>query len=109
MSQPITIQVLERARLIVADPTRWTRGTFARTKTGRVVSTFNDSAYKFCAMGALLLAAFELTGDAGSASQILEKTAKVLSPTGSLTLINDYQGHAAVLDLFDRTLASLRG
>jgi len=107
MSKPIPLLIIQRAREIISDDQRWCRGSYARGKAGASVSVDHPDARRFCAMGALLLAASELCGrDTTAASNLAHETAKLLSPTGSLVFINDYSGHAAVLSLFDEAIAS---
>ena len=106
MSKPIPLLIIQRAREIIDDQ-RWCRGSYARGKAGASVSVHHPDARRFCAMGALLLAASELCGtDTSAASNLAHETAKLLSPTGSLVFINDFSGHAAVLSLFDAAIAS---
>jgi hypothetical protein len=107
MSKPVSIIIIEQARDIISDQQHWCRGSYARGKAGHSVSVNDPSARRFCAMGALLLAASDLCGtDTTDASNLAHETAKLLSPTGSLVFINDYWGHAAVLSLFDAAIAS---
>ena len=46
------VEILTEARELLADPDRWTRGTFARTKLGTRVSPHAASAESFCMLGA---------------------------------------------------------
>ena len=76
---------IERARVRISDPARWTQGVYARDICGIPCMVGSKSACKWCAAGALalegaLLAAFYLSAD------------------GAATVsINDYQGHTAAL------------
>ena len=106
MSKPLNMTILERARTLIAEPDRWCRGSYARGKGGASVSVRDPSAQRYCAMGALLLAAYETTGDVGQADELAYSLARSLSETGSLVFINDRQGHDAVLALFDKALAA---
>jgi hypothetical protein len=105
MSKPISVRIAERARDIIADQEHWCRGSFARGKGGVSVTVQDGSARRYCAMGALILAAFELTGDIGQARELAYSVASKISGTGSLVVVNDHQGHAAVLALFDKAIA----
>jgi hypothetical protein len=106
MSRPISLLIMQRAREIISDDQRWCRGSYARGKAGASISVHHPEARRFCAMGALLLAASELCSDDADAGNLAHEVANLLSPTGSLVFINDYSGHAAVLSLFDTAILS---
>ena len=106
MSKPVSVTIIQRAREIISEPENWCRGSFARGRGGVSVSVRDSSARRFCAMGALILAATEITGDNTRANELAYSIAKTISKTGSLVFINDRQGHAAVLALFDEALAT---
>jgi hypothetical protein len=63
MTTAVQKQVLINARALIADPAHWTRGTIARTANGRKVEWHDQSATKWCAMGAMYRAAYDLVGD----------------------------------------------
>src|SRR5262249_31102820 len=107
MSKPINATIIQRARELISQPEYWCRGSYARGKGGVSVSVNDPTARRFCAMGALIFAAHELTGDVGVASELAYSAAQSISRTGSLVYINDRQGYAAVLALFDTALAEL--
>jgi len=106
MSKPIPLLIIQRAREIIGDEQRWCRGSLARGKTGASVNVHDSSARRFCAMGALMLAASEFCPDDIEAGNLAYAVGKIISPTGSLVFVNDYQGRAAVLSLFDVAIAS---
>lgn len=105
MSKPINVRLIERARELIADPEHWCRGSYARGKGGVSVSVGDSSARRYCAMGALILAAWEITGDVNRGDGLAYNAAKIVSKTGSLVFVNDHQGHAAVLALLDKAIA----
>ncbi len=86
----------------------WCYGTHARGGGGFPVSVKHPDARRFCAMGALLLAASEVCSTAEDADNLAKDIAKMISPTGSLVFINDHRGHRAVLALFDQAIAALQ-
>jgi hypothetical protein len=106
MSRPIPLLIIQRAREIIGDQERWCRGSLARGKAGASVSIHDSGARRYCAMGALMLAASELCPDDAEAGSLAYAVGKIISPTGSLVFVNDYQGRAAVLALFDAAIAS---
>jgi hypothetical protein len=111
MSRALHRHIVARARQIIGDPGQWTTRDLARSTVGVPVDPTDDAARRFCAVGALQRAAAELVGDTMDA-QILayESQTAVLEFTGlpegqtTLEVINDEQGHEAVLDLFGRYL-----
>ena len=70
MTTTVQKQVLINARALIADPTHWTRSTIARTANGRKVEWHDQAATKWCAMGAMYRAAYDLVGDQKQAVRI---------------------------------------
>ena len=96
MSRPLKIQIVERARELIADEQHWCRRHFGEDAHGFPVSPTSPSAIKWCGLGAVIAAAYQVGY-------------QVLRPRyGSATLIhiNDVRGHAAVLALFDEVLGA---
>ena len=107
MSKPIPAIVIQRAREIISDEQHWCRGSYARGRAGAPVSINHPDARRYCAMGALMLAAQEMSSDFATAEELVYRAAQIISPTGSLVVTNDYEGHVAVLALFDAALGTL--
>jgi hypothetical protein len=119
VAQPLIDRVLTDARTIIADRRRRLRGREAVTVEGRERDACGDNAQRFCAVGALIRAAFELTGDHEHAHQLGWKVADMIAEaaklprlgddTGwSLALLNDRRGQAAVLRAFDALIRQRR-
>ena len=110
MTTTVQKQVLINARALIADPAHWTRGELACTAEGQSVAWCDPSATKWCAQGAIYRAAYDLVADQKEATRIGNGAAKsICRPRRlfmSLTIINDRQGHAAVLAAFDKALAA---
>jgi hypothetical protein len=107
MTTTVQKQVLINARALIGDRARWTRCTFACTASGHHVVWYDRSATKWCAMGALYRAAYDLVGDPKQATRIGNEVAKSVCPRrwfGRLATMNDWRGHAAVLAVFDKAL-----
>jgi hypothetical protein len=108
MTTTVQKQVLINARALIADPAHWTRGTLACTANGRKVEWHDQSATKWCAMGAIYRAAYDLVGNQEEAVRIGDELANSIPPRrwlgGTLAAINDARGHAAVLAVFDKAL-----
>jgi hypothetical protein len=106
MAKPVKTQILERARALIEDERHWCPGDLARDAMGFSVSPMDGSAEQRCALGALVAAAHEFTGDPELAHHLATTAMRPLVGATSLTLINDVAGHAAVLELFDLALAA---
>ena len=103
-------EIVRRAREIISEPEQFSRVYFARGWADESVDFADPRATKFCAVGALQRAAFEMTGDrseayaAAQGVQEVVRAARVGGDASSLMEINDREGHEAVLELFDAAL-----
>ena len=108
MTTTVQKQVLINARALIADPAHWTSRTLACTAEGQSVAWYDPSATKWCAQGAIYRAAYDLVADQKEATRIGNEAAKnIYRPRWlfvSLAIVNDRQGHAAVLAVFDNAL-----
>jgi hypothetical protein len=107
MSRPLKIQIVERARALIADEQHWCRRHFGEDENGLPVSPTSASAIKWCGLGAVIAAAYRLTHDTDAAYRV--GLFQALGPHyGSATLIrvNDKRGHAAVLALLDEVISA---
>src|SRR5688572_13346446 len=100
MAKPFDVIVLERARALIADKANWCRGALARNASGTPVHPTASAARKWCAYGALLAAAHELTNDLSQAHSLAAQTARAFHGATSIVTVNDMFGHAAVLHGF---------
>jgi hypothetical protein len=105
MSKPLTRQVLERARELIADKNRWCRVSLAKDVGGRQVDPWDPAAMRRCAYGALIAAAFELVADSTQARDLADAAASEIHGSSWLITTNDFGGHRTVLALFDQMLA----
>jgi hypothetical protein len=106
MSRPLKIQIVERARALIADEEHWCRSHLGEDVNGVAVSATSANAVKRCALGAMIAAAYQLTHDFDAAHKLGDE---VLSPgyrAATLMHVNDTRGHAAVLRLFDEVIAT---
>jgi len=116
MSAPILTHILISARSLIADPKNWTQCHLATTATGEGCDPWDAQAGKFCAYGALLRVALNLVSDDyRDAQRLADSATAVLLGNGKnngesfpegLFAINDYRGHGAVMELFDKALAA---
>jgi hypothetical protein len=107
MARPLQIQIVERARALIADEQHWCRGELARDVNGEGVCPTSASAVKRCALGAVMAAAHELTHDLDVAHDFAFKALRPRYGIGTLVRVNDMRGHVAVLALFDEVIAAL--
>jgi hypothetical protein len=61
MSMPLHHQIVARARWLVIRPGGWVQGMLAAKADGECVCPTDDKAVRFCAVGALIRAACDLT------------------------------------------------
>jgi hypothetical protein len=89
---------LQRARDLIADPARWTRNAPARDANGARIGIRSPHATCWCAIGALGKTSPDI--DVSDAVTSLREATR-----NPITFVNDTQGHAAVLAMYDRALA----
>ena len=106
MSKPLTRPIIERARALIADEDHWCRAALAKDEDGRQVDPTDATARRWCAVGAIIAAAFELVGDVKQAHNLAEVVARKIRGDSSLVNTNDTKGRAAVLALFEKALAA---
>ena len=106
MSKPLKLQIVEQARALAADESRWCRGDLARDANGVGVCPMSDTAVKRCGLGALIMAAYQITNDRREAHDLAIKAMRPLHGSATLVNVNDVRGHAAVLALFDEVIAA---
>ena len=70
MAKPLTDTALLNARNIVADRRLRLRGAEAVTADGHECDACDDDAQRFCAVGALIRAAYMITGDREQAHRL---------------------------------------
>jgi hypothetical protein len=110
MAEPFTTAIIERARDLIADRKHWCRFALAKDKYGQHVNATDPMARRFCAVGALIATANELTSDPLQANALGRLAANIVSSRGEWTLlaVNDFRGHAAVIAFFDKAIAQAR-
>jgi|EndMetStandDraft_5_1072996.scaffolds.fasta_scaffold01290_9 hypothetical protein len=114
MSKPLVMQVLEGARALVEVRGTWTRFHLALTRNNRDCEPTDAKAARFCAYGALVRSAYNLTGDVEKANRLAGSAAMSMTGRdtpheafGDIYTMNDgpaASSRAAILDLLDRTL-----
>ena len=120
MAKPLIDTVLLNALTIIADRRRRLRGAEAVTADGRECDACDDHARRFCAVGALIRAAYLSTGDQEQAHRLGWKVAGLIAsaaqlprvdedePGWSLAMLSDQRGQAAVLRAFDALIGQRR-
>ena len=106
MSRPLKLQIVEQARALIADESHWCLGELARDMNGVGVCPTSDSAMKRCGLGALIMAACQITNDHRGAHELAIKAMRPLHGSATLVHVNDMRGHAAMLALFDEVIAA---
>ena len=120
MAQPLIDRVLADARTIIADRRRRLRCTEAVTAIGQICDACDPAAVRFCAVGALINSAFQLTGNHEQAHRLGWKVAGMIAKAArlrpvdeddagwSLALLSDTRGQAAVLRAVDALIDQRR-
>ena len=114
---PSAVDVLTIARTLIARPDRWAQGAIALDWRGRALVSFHG-ACRFCAAGALGLAAHVLSGDEATrrriggtvdhAAKLLDCAAYKLGDYESHIGLNEHDTHARVVAMFDHALDMTR-
>jgi hypothetical protein len=104
MARSLHHQLITRALELIENEAHWTRGAIARTASGDVCESDDPLAARFCAIGALSRAVYELKMPLN-----VFKTAEYILAANncsndSLARINDTNGYAAVVEMFNRAL-----
>ena len=114
MSKSLNYQIVEGARALVELRSTWTRYYLALTHDNRECDPTDPRAVRFCAYGALMRSASDLTGDGRRAAMLAGRVA--MSMTGRHTpqeafediyTMNDgpaVSSRRAILNLFDTAL-----
>jgi len=106
MSRPLKVQIVERARGLIANEQHWCRHHLALDNNGVVVSPTSSLAVKRCGLGAVIAAAYELTHDYDAAHLLGHEVLRPHYSPATVIHINDIRGHAAVRALFDEVIAA---
>lgn len=110
MAKSLQHQIIVRALELISDESRWTEGALARDYHRRSCQAIALEAVRFCAVGALERAAYELLGDIAEPLFLADIENTVLAANGyksrTLAQINDQQGREAVIELFKTALTA---
>ena len=108
MAKPLQIQIVERARCLIAEERHWCRGQLAEDASGVGVFPTASSAVKRCGLGAVITAAYQLTHDYDIANELAHNALRPRYGVTTLVHVNDLRGHSAVLALFDEVISARR-
>jgi hypothetical protein len=120
MAKPLIDTVLLNARTIVADRRRQLLAAEAVTADGLECDACDDDAQRFCAIGALIRAAYMMTSDQDRARRLGWKVAGLIASAAqlplvdedefgwSLALLSDRRGQAGVSRAFDALIEKRR-
>ena len=114
---PGAVDILAIARTLIVRPDRWAQGAIALDRNGRALTTF-DGGCRFCAAGAVGLAAHVLGADEAArreigpavdhAARLLDCAAFKLGDHESYIGLNEHDSHANVVAMFDHALDMAR-
>lgn len=101
------LEILKKARRIIADPKRFAKGDYAFTKHGRVIDPKNKNASKFCSLGALRRCGVEMYEPHPAKTALFLHAVKLFNATPHR--VNDSRdGRRKMLKVFDAAIAELR-
>ena len=106
MAKSLQHQIISRALELVSDKRTWTQNAIARTASDDRCSFMHPKAAKFCAVGALHRAVFELAGALDF--KLAHAAVRHVSNYLELPYINDIRGREAVVALFKKALGDAR-
>jgi hypothetical protein len=111
MTKPLidTHDVIKGALGLIENPKTWTHHALARDRHGHATYAVNRCAMRWCARGALVKTAFDLTNRNEDAASNLASTAIQELETlcgNHLADVNDHEGREAVVKLFKKALAA---
>jgi hypothetical protein len=110
MAKSLVHQVITRARQLIDDEGNWIQVYAAVSADGTPVDPFDERAVRFCASGALFRAAFELTCEIATATELRDAVCGRLLPDSLCAVhaiedLNDTSiGRGTILQLFDEYL-----
>ena len=104
MARPLQLEIVERARVLIEDKEHWCRNHIASDANGASVFPTCVNAVRRCGLGALIAAAYELTGDHDAADRLAYDALRPHCGSSTLIHTNDMRGHTAVLELFDKVI-----
>jgi hypothetical protein len=105
---PNAVTVARDARALIVHPDRWTTGSYARTAIGTKCAPDDPLATRWCALGASYLALEGADPEVSDAVEsALRRAVRELWGDGRPAAVNDEQGHAAVLKMYDRAIELL--
>jgi hypothetical protein len=84
MATSLIHKVIAQARDLISEESCWVQIRPAVSSDGLIVLPDSPGAVRFCATGALLRAAFELTGNLGSSDVLCDRAGKRLVPAGGM-------------------------
>ena len=111
MSKQLNLHIIEHARALIANEAHWCRRQMAFDGDGGAVMATDRRASKLCAYGALIASAHHMTDDCDQSYGLVSRAVTQFGGSTALIEVNDTDGHAAVIALFDRAIArqSLEG
>ena len=110
MAKSLVHQVIARARQLIDAEGSWVQAYAAVSADGTPVEPFDERAVRFCASGALLRAAFELTNSITAARELHQAACRKLLPHALCAVhtiedLNDTSiGRGTILQLLDEYL-----
>ena len=106
----IAKQILISAKLKIEDPQSWGQGSYATDVSGKPVYISSDHAARFCLIGAVSRAAFDIAGPGYVDEKDFDEACDAMSSalpksfSGGITLYNDSHSHRSVVRLINKAI-----
>jgi hypothetical protein len=103
-----TVEILEKARELISDESRWTQEYYAIAADGGLVYPTSPRACRFCAVGAVAYVLGIGDGEEAEKSEPVSYLDEVAAEYGNIIGLNDEAGHQAVIAAFDKAISAAR-
>lgn len=107
-STPSAVEVLKKAKALIADPEHWCQGVMAKNDFGSEVYPDDLDACRWCAEGGMRAVQPFGTHSFTSAWDLLKEAAAEVGYMSPVSL-NDEANHPTVMKMFDRAIALAGG
>jgi len=95
------VRILRHAKALIADKEHWIKDEFATNAYGEVVPMYDNSACKFCAVGANRKAAGFGRSEISRPYLAMATALMTLGTSAHIARFNDSATHEEVMELFD--------
>lgn len=99
------VRILRHAKALISNKEHWIKDEFATNAYGEVVPSYDDTACKFCAVGANRKAVGFGKSDISLPYLTMATALMTLGTSAHIAKFNDMATHEEVMELFDVAIA----